>query len=123
MSKTDLHTLVVCPVFIPFVSYLDLGVPRLKFWPRRPMLTGLLIFPSVRAQGLVSSYFSAWSVLLACIPHGHGFVPFPACLTFAVFDLVNLVSCCEHLVNLFFFLVQQESTLFILSDQLLSPQF
>jgi hypothetical protein len=29
MSKTDLHTLVVCPVFIPFVSYLDLGVPVL----------------------------------------------------------------------------------------------
>jgi hypothetical protein len=121
MSKTDLHTLVVCPVFIPFVSYLDLGVPRLGFWPRRPMLTGFLIFPSVRAQGPVSSYFSAWSVLLTCIPHRHGF--FPASLTFVVLDLVNLVSCCEHLVNLFFFLVQQESTLFILSDQLLSPQF
>jgi hypothetical protein len=87
------------------------------------LLTGFLIFPSVRAQGPVSSYFSAWSVLLACIPHGHDFVLFPACLTFAVLDLVNLVSSCEHLVNSFFFLVQQESTLFILPDRLLSPQF
>jgi hypothetical protein len=87
------------------------------------LLTGFLIFPSVRAQGPVSSYFSAWSVLLACLPHGHDFVLFPACLTFAVLDLVNLVSSCEHLVNSFFFLVQQESTLFILPDRLLSPQF
>jgi hypothetical protein len=89
----------------------------------RDLLSDFLIFPSVRAQGPVSSYFSAWSVLLACIPHGHGFILFPACLTFCCFGFSESVSCCEHLVNLLFFLVQQESTLFILPDRLLSPQF
>jgi hypothetical protein len=59
-EKTDFYILVVFPIF-PFVLCLDLGVPRLEFWPRRPVLHFGRVGPCCRRFLLL--HFRPWFLL------------------------------------------------------------